>query len=127
LFLVTKALPDVAPKPPEKVRVGETFETRYFNGSYKLYDDGRRSGTLNLKVEDDGTVTGSYYSDKDGQKYEVSGKVGTPPHSIRFGIKFPQTEQTFQGWLFTGDARVLTGTSRLAEREAGFYAQRIEE
>jgi hypothetical protein len=127
LYLVTKALPDVVPKKGPKLVVGETFEPRYFNGTYKLYDDGRRSGSLTLKVEEDGSVGGSYYSDKDGAKYEVHGRVGMPKHSIQFAVKFPRSEQVFQGWLFTGDGQVLTGTSRLLEREAGFYAKRVEE
>lgn len=127
IYLVTKALPDVVPKKGAKLVMGETFEPRYFNGAYKLYDDGRRSGSLTLKVGEDGSVSGSYYSDKDGAKYEVHGKVGTPKHSIRFTVKFPRSEQRFQGFLFTGDGQVLTGTSRLQEREAGFYARRVEE
>jgi hypothetical protein len=127
LYLVNKELTDVVPKKGPKLVVGTTFEMSYFNGSYKLYDDGRRSGVLKLKVEDDGTVSGAYYSDRDGQKYEVSGKIGTPQYSIQFTIKFPRSEQVFQGWLFTGDGQVLTGSSRLVGREAGFYAKRIEE
>jgi hypothetical protein len=127
LYLVTKELPDVVPKKGPKLVVGDTFEPRYFNGTYKLYDDGRRSGTLTLKVDDDGSVSGAYYSDKDGQKYEVHGRVGTPQHAIQFTVKFPRAEQSFQGWLFTGDGQVLTGSSRLAERESGFYARRVEE
>jgi hypothetical protein len=127
LFLVTKELPDVVAKKGPKPVVGATFEPGYFNGTYKLYDDGRRSGTLTLKVDDDGAISGSYYSDKDGRKYEVHGRVGTPKHAIQFTVKFPQSEQSFQGWLFTGDGEILTGSSRLAEREAGFYARRVEE
>ena len=127
LYLVTKALSDVVPKKGPRLVIGETFEPRYFNGTYKLYDDGRRSGRLTLKVEEDGSVGGSYYSDKDGAKYDVRGRVGMPKHSIQFTVKFPRSEQTFQGWLFTGDGQVLTGTSRLLEREAGFYARRAEE
>jgi hypothetical protein len=126
LFLVTKGRPDIAPKKGPRVVVGPKFEARYFNGTYKLYDDGRRSGTLTLKVEEDGAVTGSYYSDLDGQKYEVLGKVGTPAHSIDFRIRFPRVEQTFRGFLFTGDGKALTGTSRMLERDAGFYALRQE-
>jgi hypothetical protein len=126
MYLVTRPLPGTEPPKTTKLVVGETFEPRYFNGTYKLYDDGRRSGTLKLKVENDGEVTGSYYSDKDGQKYDVSGKLGTPKHTIQFTIKFPRTEQVFQGWLFTGDARAITGFSRLQERENGFYAVRVE-
>jgi hypothetical protein len=127
LYVVTKPLPDVPPKKGAKLVVGDKFETRYFNGKYKLYDDGRRSGTLVLRVQDDGSVEGDYYSDKDGKKYEVRGRVGTPSYSIQFTVKFPRAEQTFQGWMFTGDGQALTGTSRLAEREAGFYARRVEE
>lgn len=127
LYLVIKELPDVMPKKGPKVVVGPTFEPRYFNGTYKLYDDGRRSGTLTLKVDEGGTVTGAYYSDKDGQIYDVVGKVGTPQHSLQFTVKFPRAEQEFRGWLFTGDGAALTGTSRLADREAGFYARRVED
>jgi hypothetical protein len=127
LYLLTKALPEATPKKAEKVVIGEKFEPRYFNGKYKLFDDGRRSGELVLKVDDDGSVSGSYYSDKDGQKYDLRGKVGTPDYSIQFTVQFPRAEQTFQGWLFTGDGKHMAGSSRMNEREAGFYATRIEE
>jgi hypothetical protein len=127
LYLLTKALPEATPKKTGKVVIGEKFEPRYFNGKYKLSDDGRRSGELVLKVDDDGAVTGAYYSDKDGQKYEVRGKVGTPDYSIQFTVQFPRAEQSFQGWLFTGDGKHMAGSSRMNEREAGFYATRVEE
>jgi len=80
-----------------------------------------------LKVDEEGDVSGYYYSDKDGKKYAVEGQVGKPAHRIRFRITFPQAVQDFQGWMFTGDGRALTGTSRLQERETGFYALRVEE
>src|SRR5262249_25395517 len=67
IFLLTKPIADLAPKKPAKLVIGEQFEVRYFNGSYKLRDDGRRSGTLTLQVADSGDVTGSFYSDRDGQ------------------------------------------------------------
>jgi hypothetical protein len=80
-----------------------------------------------LKVDESGDVAGSFYSDKDGAKYEVRGRIGTPAHSIQFTVKLPRTEQAFTGWLFTGDGKAITGSSRMVEREAGFYAVRIEE
>jgi hypothetical protein len=126
LFLVTRPLPGTEPKKTDPLTVGETFEPRYFNGTYKLYDDGRRSGTLTLEVDKEGDVTGSYFSDKDGRKYDVSGKLGTPKYTIQFTIKRPRSEQVFQGWLFTGDAKALTGSSRLQDHETGFYAVRVE-
>jgi len=57
----------------------------------------------------------------------VAVHVGVPQHVVEFTVQFPRVEQTFKGWLFTGDARAIAGTSRLNEREAGFYAVRIEE
>src|SRR5262249_1403902 len=63
LWLVTKHDPMVTPKKAGKFVMGEKFEAKYFNGTFKLYDDGRRSGKLVLKV-DDKKVTGVYYSDK---------------------------------------------------------------
>ena len=78
-------------------------------------------------MEDDGIVTGAYYSDKDGSKYEVRGKVGNPDHAIRFSVQFPRAEQSFTGYLFTGDGKHLAGTSIMNEREAGFFATRVED
>jgi hypothetical protein len=127
LYLLTKPLADAIPKKSEKLVVGDAFEPGYYNGKFKLYDDGRRSGTLNLKVEDGNELTGAYYSDKDGAKYEVKGRVGMPLHSFEFTIKFPRSEQTFRGWLFTGDAKALVGASKLVDRESGFYAVRVVE
>ncbi len=120
-------MPDLAPKKSARLVVGETFDIRYFNGTYKLFDDGRRSGTLTLKVDDQGVVEGAFYSDRDGRKFEVKGRVGMPAHAIQFTIKFPRSEQEYRGMLFTGDGRALAGTSRLQDREAAFYATRIEE
>lgn len=127
LYLLVKPLPEATPKKPEKLVIGEKFEPRYFNGKYKLYDDGRRSGELVLKVDDDGSVSGAYYSDKDGSKYDVRGKIGTPDYSIQFTVQFPRAEETFQGYLFTGDGKHLAGSSRMNDRDAGFFATRIEE
>lgn len=126
LFLVTKHLPEATPKKQPRPAVGEKFEARFFTGSYKLYDDGRRSGTLKLSVDEGGVVSGHYYSDKDGQKYEVAGKVGTPSHAIYFRITLPRTFQDFNGFMFTGDGSVIAGSSKLQERETGFYAMRLE-
>ena len=127
MYVLTKPIPDVVPKKADKLTVGATFEMRYFNGKYKLYDDGRRSGKLNLEVNESGEVTGSFYSDRDGAKYDVTGTVGNPRHGINFTVKFPQIEQKFSGFLFTGNGKAIAGTSKLQERETGFYAERIEE
>jgi hypothetical protein len=126
LYLVTKHDPAVVPRKPGKFVMGERFDPKYFAGTFKLYDDGRRSGKLTLKVDAEGDVTGSYYSDKDGSKYDVKGKIGEPRHSIEFTIVLPRTEQVFKGMLFTGDGKAMAGTSKLANRESAFYAVREE-
>jgi hypothetical protein len=126
MYVVTKHLAEATPAKSAKLVVGAKFEPRYFNGVYQLYDDGRRSGKLHLKVDDRNEILGHYYSDKDGQKYEVVGKIGNPLHHLEFTITFPRTIQHYRGWLFTGDARAIAGSSRLQERETGFYAVRVE-
>jgi len=127
MFLLTKHLPEANPKKGLKVVVGEKFEPRYFNGVYKLYDDGRRSGKLHLQVAENNLVSGYYYSDTDGKKYEVEGKIGIPNHNINFMITFPRTIQQFSGCMFTGDGKAIAGFARMQDRETGFYAMRIEE
>ena len=128
LYVVKKAVEGVVPKKADKLAVGEAFEVRYFAGEYKLSDDGRRSGKLKLEVSEAGDVTGSYYSDKDGQKYEVKGKAGVPVrHAIAFSVKLPAAEQTFTGYLFTGNGKTIAGSSKLSDRESAFTAERIEE
>jgi hypothetical protein len=113
-------------KSPKFV-AGEVFETRFFGGKYKLSDDGRRTGELRLEVTDTGEIGGVFVSDRDGREYEVTGKAGMPKHQITFTIKFPATTQTFTGYMFTGNGKGIAGTTKLAEREAGFYAERAEE
>jgi hypothetical protein len=126
LYVVTKHEAATQPRKGGKFAMGPRFSADYFNGTFRLHDDGRRSGKLVLKVDEEKRVSGSYYSDKDGQKYDVAGKVGSPPHAVEFTIKLPRTEQTFRGMLFTGDGKAIAGTSKLAEREAAFYATREE-
>jgi hypothetical protein len=128
MWLLTKPLPEAAPpKKGEKFVIGDVFEPKYFGGKFKLYDDGRRSGTLELEVDDEGNVGGHFFSDKDGERYKVTGKVLQPKHTIQFAVKFPRTEQVFRGWMFTGTGLAITGWSKLQDREAGFYATRVED
>jgi hypothetical protein len=128
LYLITTHLNEANPRKATRPTIGATFESRYFDGVYKLYDDGRRSGELTLKVDDRGDVTGHYFSDKEGKKYDVEGKVGTPSaHALQFKVFYPQTFQTFDGFMFTGDGRAITGSSRILGRETGFYAVRVDD
>jgi hypothetical protein len=127
LYLVTRPLPGTEPKKTSKPVVGAVFEAQYFEGTYQLHDDGRRSAKLTLKVDAEGLVTGEYVSALSGRKYEVTGKVLNPRHLIQFTVEFPQSKQTFQGWMFTRDARAFCGVCKMQEHEFGFYALRLEE
>src|SRR5262245_30340310 len=88
MYLLTAPMPEATPKKGEKFVFAEPFEARYFSGTFKLLDDGRRAGRLKLTVDKEGNVSGAYYSDRDDQKYEVAGKVGMPLNSIQFTVKF---------------------------------------
>jgi hypothetical protein len=127
LYIVSKPIAGVVPKKAPKLVVGEAFEPRFFAGKYRLRDDGRRSGLLKLEVNESGEITGTFTSDKDGREYEVRGKTGTPAHALTFSIKYPATTQTFTGFMFSGDGNAIAGTSKMLEREAGFYAERLED
>jgi hypothetical protein len=128
MYLVTKALPGTEPKKGERPTAGDPFSNKFFNGTFKLSDDGRRSGVLTLKVDDEGNVTGSYTSDATGGKYDVVGKVpGTPKNQIQFTVIFPQTRQNFTGLIFTRDGAAICGTTVMQGRESAFYAIRTDE
>jgi hypothetical protein len=128
LFVVrTSPLPKIAPAGGQPKPGDGPFDPKFFAGTYKLNDDGRRTGSLDLQVKEGGEVTGAYYSDGTGQKFEVTGKISSPKNAVQFTIRFPRTEQTFHGWLFTGDAHGIIGYSTMQERETGFYALRVEE
>ena len=127
MYLLTKPLADAAPKPNQKLEFGGKFDPKYFTGTFKLHDDGRRTGTLRLKVGDDSDVTGTLVSDLDGREYEVRGSVSKPGHKILFTVQFPQTVQQYEGLMFTGNGKVIAGTSKLQDKDAAFYATRVEE
>jgi hypothetical protein len=130
MFLVTRPLPGkpkAAPAKAEPFVMGDKFEAKYVTGTYRLRDDGRRSGKLVLKVDERGEVTGALYSDKDGARYELRGRVAGGTHLVEFTVQFPRSEQVYRGYLFTGDGKALAGTSRFGERETGFYAERLAE
>jgi len=124
MWQAVRTLPDPLPPKAGKPVPGDKFVVEHWNGSYQLHDDGRRSGTLEIKVDAQGEVNGAYYSAKDGTKYEVRGKTGPSPHSIQFGIRFPRSEQIYQGFIFTGDLEAIAGTSKFGDRETSFYAIR---
>ena len=81
---------------------------------------------LRLKVKGE-DVAGTFVSDQNGREYDVEGTIAKPNYKIVFVVKLPQTQETFEGYMFTGDGKAIAGSCKLQDREAGFYAPRIEE
>ncbi len=126
LYLVTKHLPGTeAKKATGRSVLGEAFEPGAINGKYQLFDDGRRTATLELAVDAEGNITGGYTSEQSGRKYEVTGKITpTMKHQLTFRVKFPNSTQDFTGYVFTKDASALAGMTKIQGQEFGFYAVR---
>jgi hypothetical protein len=80
---------------------------------------------LRLKVNGE-DVTGTFVSDQNGREYDVEGSIAKPNHKIIFMVKLPQTQESFEGCMFTGDGKAIAGICKLLNREAGFYATRIK-
>jgi hypothetical protein len=96
-----------------------------FNGRYRLFANGQWSGTLDLKVGDDKTVTGRFRSDLNGASYPVEGQVGAEaPQKIAFRIKFPRAHQDYEGLLWTEGKGAMAGTLTMLNRAFGFFAVR---
>lgn len=127
LWIVKKEVAPPKPVRPSAIDPAKPFGAHWFTGHFRLYDDGRRMGRLEIESDKDGNLSGALYSDKDNKRYELFGKVAMPNHTAQFTVRFPRTEQFFQAWLFTGDGSALAGTTRFGERETGFYATRIRD
>src|SRR5262249_40600960 len=76
LYLVVKHLPGTeAKKPTGRSGLGEAFDPASISGRYTLHDDGRRTALLELKLDNEGNITGGYTSEQTGRQYEVAGKI----------------------------------------------------
>ncbi len=96
-----------------------------FAGRYRLFCNGQSSGTLDLKVEARGVVTGLFRSDLHGTTYPVSGQVATDAaQKIYFAIKYPRARQEFEGYLWAEGKGAMAGQASIAERPVGFFAIR---
>ncbi|MDR3639285.1 MAG: biopolymer transporter ExbD [Isosphaeraceae bacterium] len=96
-----------------------------FNGRYRLFANGQWSGTLDLSVAEDKTVTGRFRSDLNGASYPIEGQVGTESaQKIAFRIKFPRAHQDYEGLLWTEGKGAMAGTLTMLDRAYGFFAVR---
>jgi hypothetical protein len=128
LYLLTQPLPGAEPvKKSPRPALSDAFDPTMISGVYRLYDDGRRTARLTLRVNADGLIAGDYVSEQTGRQYEVAGKILSAKHQLQFVVKFPQVEQSFLGHAFTRDVGALAGTTTMQGREFGFYAIRLDD
>jgi hypothetical protein len=96
-----------------------------FAGRYHLFANGQWSGTLDLKVDDAGGVSGRFRSDSSGAAYPVSGQAAPDvAHKVSFHIKFPRTQQNYEGFLWTEGKGAIAGRMTMLDRAYGFFAVR---
>jgi hypothetical protein len=123
LYTLTKSpLLDAVPAQPAP---GRTVRAGDFTGRYHLFANGQWSGLLELKVDEAGAVSGRFRSDSSGAAYPVSGQVlPNVPHKVSFRIKFPRTQQDYEGFLWTEGKGAMAGTLTMLDRAYGFFAVR---
>ena len=104
---------------------GRTVLKGDFAGNFRLFANGQTSGPLELKVDEDGAVTGRLRSDQTGGSYKVTGQAGgDPTNKIRFAIELPRARQEFDGFLFVEGKGAIAGSFVLLDRTFGFFAVR---
>ena len=124
LFTLSKAPAVDSSKAPQPTP-GKTVLPGDFAGRYRLFANGQWSGTLDLKVEGRGVVTGQFRSDLHGTSYPVSGQVATDVASkVLFAVKYPRARQEFEGYLWAEGKGAMAGIASIAERPIGFFAIR---
>ena len=124
LFTLEKAPSLETSRPPEPTP-GKAVLPGDFAGRYRLFANGQWSGTLDLKVEGRGVVTGQFRSDLHGTAYPVSGQVASDvTQKVLFAIKYPRARQEFEGYLWAEGKGAIAGVASLNERAAGFFAVR---
>ncbi|HEV3122020.1 MAG TPA: biopolymer transporter ExbD, partial [Isosphaeraceae bacterium] len=96
-----------------------------FNGHYRLFANGQWSGTLDLKVDEGGAVSGQFRSDLQGTTYPVKGQVAAElPRHVQFTVKYPRSQHEFDGYLWTEGKGAIAGTVTLLNQPYGFFALR---
>jgi hypothetical protein len=124
LYTLAKA-PILESAAAARPTIGRTVLPGDFAGRYRLFANGQWSGTLDLKVDPAGGVSGRFRSDLNGAAYPVSGQVAPDvPHKVAFRVKFPRTQQDYEGYLWTEGKGALAGTLTMLDHAYGFFALR---
>jgi hypothetical protein len=124
LYTLSKA-PAVAMTESPRPSSGRAVIPTDFTGRYRLFANGQWSGTLELKVDREGAVSGRFRSDLNGTSYPVEGRAAADvPQKITFTITYPRTRQDFDGLIWTDGKGALAGTLTMLDRAYGFFAIR---
>ena len=101
LYTLTRA-PVTSSAASARPSSGRTVVPGDFRGQYRLFANGQWSGALTWTSIRTGAVTGQFRSDLNGTAYQVNGQVAPEvPHKSHFRIKYPRTQQDFEGYLWT--------------------------
>ena len=112
------------PKPKKGEPGNGGVISRHFAGTWKVTVDGQWNGELQLKLENNGRLSGKYTSTKSKSTYDVTGRIAALKHHAKLTIALDNASQTIDAYLFTSDKAAMAGTARLAGRTFGFYAVR---
>jgi hypothetical protein len=124
LYSLAKAIPPAA-AARDRPSLGRAVQATDFNGRFRLFANGQWSGTLELKVDAAGVVSGQFRSDLNGTTYPVGGQVAADvPQRIQFTITYPRTRQEFDALLWTEGKGAMAGTLTMLDRSYGFFALR---
>jgi hypothetical protein len=124
LYTLEKPLPPAASVAGQP-SIGRTILVGDFNGRFDLIADGQWSGRLDLAVDAEGTVSGSFRSEKNGTAYPVTGKAGEgAPQRIRFDVRFPRSQQAYDGLIWSEGKNVIAGTVSMLDHPYSFVAIR---
>jgi hypothetical protein len=124
MFTVSTSPIPPAQKPPAP-SPGRTVVPGDFAGHYRLFANGQWSGTLELTVDEQGVIGGSFRSDLQGAVFPVTGHVAPDaPQKATFTVNYPRARHDFEAYLWTDGKGAMAGTVAMLERTFGFFAIR---
>lgn len=120
-----ETLPPAPQASPDRPSPGRVVRPGDYNGTYRLAANGVWSGLLELKVDQESVVSGTFRSDSGGAAHPVAGRTAAGgDHGASFTISFPRTKQQFNGWLWGEGKNVMAGTVTMLNQTFSFIAVR---
>lgn len=126
-LFVIESLPPAPKASVDRPSEGRVVRPADYNGTYRLAANGVWSGLLELKIDAEGVVAGSFRSDAGGEPHPVAGKTSTGAsgeRGVAFTINFPRTRQDYSGWLWGEGKNVIAGSVAMINQTFSFIAVR---